>query len=217
MAPRVARLRASGCRRAVPRRPRPRTRARSDDRRHRHCRQDDDRGVPRPATARGRSRSAQLDRARRQPLADGRAPPRARHGRRRDGADELTSLLHDAKPDDRGRHVVLARPRRASRVARALPRGEGGDRADAVRGRRGRRQRGRRRRRRDRLTLAWPPVWVLAVTRGPGGRIPPWRVDRRSDAGAGTRPACCRRGSTRRDSKRCWAQPPQRSRPARLR
>ena len=63
------------------------------------------------------------------PTAELLPPPERR--RRADGADELAPLLHDAEPDDRGDHVLLARPPRAARLARALPRREGGDRPPA--------------------------------------------------------------------------------------
>ena len=54
-------------------------------------------------------------------------PPPDRR-RRADGADELAPVLHVAQPVDRSDHLLLARPPRAARLARRVPRGQGGDR-----------------------------------------------------------------------------------------
>ena len=185
VAPRVARLRASGCRvrclgdLVLERATRP------DDRRHRHGRQDDDGRVPRPASPQGRRSGArEHDRSRREPLADRRAPaPRRTHGV---VVLELTSshlCFTTRSPTVAVVTSLLARPPRAPRLARALPRREGGDRPRPVGGRRGRGERGRRGRRRDRRPLAGSTARVLATARG----------RRRAPSSAGRRSCSARR------------------------
>ena len=112
---------------------------------------------------------------------------------------------------------LLARPPRAPRVARALPRRKGGDRPQPVGDRRGRGERGRRGRRRDRRPLTRSTARVLAVARGRGGRLPPRRGARAPRRRTGSASSRYRPGSTTRASRRCSARSRPRSPSARAR
>ena len=84
-----------------------------------------------PARRRHRPRRL-LRRESRQPVAHGRPPRQSRRGRDSRSLLELTSshlAFMATSPDDRRRHLLLARPPRAPRLPRRLPRSEGDDRA----------------------------------------------------------------------------------------
>ena len=180
VAPRVQRLRAQGTTHLVSRRPAARALGRPDHRHHRHRGQDDDDsprgGDPPHRRDRRRGRAAArapanlwptadlLDRLRPEAAGEEAPAPPAR-------ADELAPRLHALEPDRRGRDLVLARPPRAARRPRPLPRRQGDDRAPPAPRRRRRRQR-RRRLRRIRRRHPGRSRRVLARARRRARRLP---------------------------------------------
>ena len=94
---------------------------------------------------------------------------RRRHYRPPARADELPPRVHALQPDDSSRDLLLARPHRAARQPRPLPRGQGDDRAPPAPRRyrrRERRRRLRRLRRRDLRRPRWSSRFGRSVDRG---------------------------------------------------
>ena len=143
--------------------------------------------------------------------------PAAGGRRRADGAHELASLLHDPEPEDRGDHVLLARPPRAARVARPLSGGQGGDREPAVPGRRRGGERGRRGCRGDRKRVSRSALRLLREGRGGRGRIRQGEGGRAARRGGRAVVSACPPAWTGPASRRCSPPRRRRWRPARCR